>query len=181
MKHDKHFKEQKQLDPIVPEEATHPISVQCPERWFQFLLNWEKQQFVSGTSNFLEQMYDSQKRTMFLQKRISNLQDLPRSQNLEIVPVCIVWPYYPQNNIVCIHKYDEYLKTNDSGVCHRPWSILWWMDQAYLLTIEYQFVQFVPSTNITEQCESIHVTILPTDYISSSLKWWSSMHGVDTL
>ena len=27
LKHEKHFQEQKQLDPIVPEQATHPISV----------------------------------------------------------------------------------------------------------------------------------------------------------
>ena len=35
-------------------------------------------------------MYDFQKRTIFLQKWISNLQDLQRNQNLETVPVCIV-------------------------------------------------------------------------------------------
>ena len=32
LKHEKHFQEQKQLDPIIPEQANHPISVQCPER-----------------------------------------------------------------------------------------------------------------------------------------------------
>ena len=61
LKYEKYFQEQTQLDPIVPEQATHPISVQCPERWFQNLLNCEKQQFVSCTSNLLEQMYDFQK------------------------------------------------------------------------------------------------------------------------
>ena len=40
------------------------------------------------------------------------------------VPVFIVWQYYPHDNIVYIHIYDEYLKSIDSGVCHRPWSIL---------------------------------------------------------
>ena len=64
-------------------------------------------------------MYDFQKCTMFLQKWISNLQDLPQNQNLETVPVCIVWQYYPHDNTVCIHKYDEYMKSIDSGVCHR--------------------------------------------------------------
>ena len=72
-------KKQKQLDPIIPEQATHLISVQCPKRWFQILLNCEKQQFVSYTSNLFEQMYDFRICTMFL---------------------------HPQNNIVCIHKYD---------------------------------------------------------------------------
>ena len=32
LKHEKHFQGQKQLDPIVPEHVTHPISVLCPER-----------------------------------------------------------------------------------------------------------------------------------------------------
>ena len=32
LKHEKHFHEQKRLDPIVPEQAHHPISVQCPKR-----------------------------------------------------------------------------------------------------------------------------------------------------
>ena len=32
LKHEEHFQEQKQLDPRVPEQANHPISVQCPKR-----------------------------------------------------------------------------------------------------------------------------------------------------
>ena len=32
LKHEKHFQEQKQLDPIVPEQVTHPVSVQCSVR-----------------------------------------------------------------------------------------------------------------------------------------------------
>ena len=97
---------------------------------------------------------------MFPPKWISNLQDLMRSQSLETVPVCIVWQYYPHDNIVCIHLYDEYMKSIDSGVCHRPWSILLWIVRAYLLTIEYRVVQFVLSISNPEQFESIHVTIL---------------------
>ena len=49
---------------------------------------WEMM-FVSYTSNLLEQMYDFQKRIMFLQKWILNLQDLPQSQSPETVPICI--------------------------------------------------------------------------------------------
>ena len=118
---------------------------------------------------------------MFLQKWISNLQDLARSQSLETVPVCIVWQDYPHDNIVCIHSCDEYMKSIDSGVCHKLESTLLWNVQAYLLTIEYQVVQFVPSISICEQFESILVTILQQISFSSSLKWWSSMHGADTL
>ena len=77
------------------------------------------------------------------------------------------------DNIVCIHKYDEYMKSIDSGVCHRLWSILWWIVRAYLQTIEYQVVQFVPSISILEQFESIHVTILQQ---ISFLLLWSGGH-----
>ena len=160
LKHEKHFQGQKQSDPIVPEQATQTISVQCPTRWFQILLNCEKRQSVSYTSNLLEQMCGYRRYIMFLQKWILNLQDLPQSQNLETVPICIVFQCYPHDNIVCIHLCDEYMKSIDSGVCHRPWSILWWIVRAYLLTIEYQVVQFLPSISISEQFESMYLTIL---------------------
>ena len=45
---------------------------------------------VSYTSNLLEQMCDCRKHIMFTPKWISNLQDLPRSQSPETVPICIV-------------------------------------------------------------------------------------------
>ena len=32
LKHEKHFQEQKQVNPIIPEQANHLISVQCPKR-----------------------------------------------------------------------------------------------------------------------------------------------------
>ena len=73
---------------------------------------------VSYTSNLLEQMYDYRKHIMFSLKWILNLQDLPRSQSPETVPVCIAEQYFPHDNIVCIHSYDEYMKSIDSGVCH---------------------------------------------------------------
>ena len=71
----RNVQEQRQLDPIVTERANHPISALSPKRWFQILLNCEKQQFVSCTSNLLEQMYGLPKCTMFLQKWILSLQD----------------------------------------------------------------------------------------------------------
>ena len=51
----------KKSDPTSREQESCPISIQRPKRWFQILLNCEKQQFVSCTSNLLEQMYDCQK------------------------------------------------------------------------------------------------------------------------
>ena len=46
------------------------------------------------------------------------------SESLETVPVCIAWQYYPHDNIVCIHMYNEYMKSIDSGACRKLWSIL---------------------------------------------------------
>ena len=83
------FQGLQQSDPINRERESCPISIQCPTRWFLILLNCEKQQFVSWTSNLLEQMCGFQKHIMFLQKWILNLQDLPQSQSPETVPICI--------------------------------------------------------------------------------------------
>ena len=52
-------------------------------------------------------MYDFRKRTGFLLMLTLSLQGLQQSHNLETVPVCIVWQYYPHDNIVCIHMCDE--------------------------------------------------------------------------
>ena len=49
---------------------------------------------------------------MFTLKWILNLQDLPRSENLETVPICIVWQYYLQDITVCIHMCDENFEIN---------------------------------------------------------------------
>ena len=93
------FQKQTQLDPIIPEQANHPISIQCPKRWFQILLNCAKHQFVSYTSNLWEQMYDFQQCTMLFQKWISNLQDLPakseswNSPSLHCLAVLPTWQY----------------------------------------------------------------------------------------
>ena len=83
------------------------------------------------------------------QKWISNPQDLPRSQSLETVPVCIVAQYFPHDNIVCIHLYDECMKSIEIRRLSQA-LVHFVMDRASLcsLTIEYQVVQFLPNTNI---------------------------------
>ena len=96
-----------------------------------------------------------------------------KNRSLETILICIVLQCYPQNNVVCIHMYDEYMQSIDAGVCHRLWSILWWIVRAYLLTIEYRVVQLAPSISISEQFESIHVTILTR---ISILLLWSGGH-----
>ena len=50
------------------------------------------------------------------------------------------------------------MKSIDSGVCHRLWFILLWIVRAYLLTIKYRVVQFLPGISISEQFESMYLT-----------------------
>ena len=103
-------KNRKRLDLTISKQQKHLISVHYPKRWFQILLNCEKQQFVSYMFNLLEQMYNFSERTMLFQRKILNFQDLSQNQSLETITVCIVQQYYEHGNIVCIHKHDEYIK-----------------------------------------------------------------------
>ena len=59
------FPKTETINPTIREQEARLISIQRPKRWFQILLNCVKLKFVSYTSNWLEQMYDFQKRTMF--------------------------------------------------------------------------------------------------------------------
>ena len=121
---DLRFQGQKQSEPTNRERESRPISIRRPKRWFRILFYCAKLNFVSYTMNLLEQMYDFQKRTMFLRKWILSPPDLLQSRNLETVPVCIVWQYFPHDNTVCIYMCDECMKSIDSGVCQKLWSIL---------------------------------------------------------
>ena len=163
------FQGLKRADPTNRERESRPISIQRPKRWFRILLNSAKLQFVSYTSNLLEQMYDFKKCTMFLQRWILNPQDLLQNRSLETVPACIVLQCHPHNNTVCIHMCDECKMSIDSGVCPKLW--------AYSLTIEYRVFQSVPSISISEQFESILVTIL--QQISFLLLWNNSHHCME--
>ena len=58
-------------------------------------------------------------------------------------------------------------------ISRRLWSISWPIVQVYSLTIEYQVCQFVPSFSISEQFESILVTIPPRNSI---LLLWNDGH-----
>ena len=77
------------------------------------------------------------------------------SPNLHCLAVFPTWQY-------CLYSlvWWIYMKSIDSGVCHRLWSTLLWNVRAYLLTIKYQVVQFLPNISISEQFESMHLTIL---------------------
>ena len=82
-------------------------------------------------------------------------QDLLQNRSLETVPVCIVWQCLPHGNTVCIHMFDECKRSN-----HMLWSILWSIVQVCSLTLEYQVFQYAPSKSISEQFESMFLTIL---------------------
>ena len=169
------------LCPKDREQAVHPCAILRPRKWFLILLNCAKLKFVSYTSNWLEQMYDFRECTMFHLKWILNPQDYAQSLSLEINPIDNAEPCYRRENIVGSHLCGECMKSFLPIVCHMPASILWLVEQVWWLTIECQVSQFVPNTSILKtHCEHT-CDNSPTDFISSSLKWWSSMHGVDTL
>ena len=90
-------------EPITQVRRYHPTSILHPKKRFLILLNCAKLKFVSYTSNWLEQMYDFQKHTMFFQKWILNHQDLPQNQSLETIAVCIVLQYNPKQ--YCLYSH----------------------------------------------------------------------------
>ena len=141
------------------------------------LLNSAKQQFVSYTSNWLEQTYDIQMCTKFTLRSILSLQDLLQNRSLETVPVCIVWPCFPHGNTVCSHMCDEYKKSNEPSVCHKLWTIWWLLAQVCLLTTECLVYQCVPHTGISGQFKSILVTIL--QQIPIPLLWIDGHQGME--
>ena len=129
-------------------------------------------------------MYDSQNaqcssRSGFYSSRSPAKSESSNSPSLHCFAVL------PHSNAVCIHMCDECMKSIDSGVCHRLWSISlvhFVIDRASLFTdhgisglpIRARYKHF--STICEHTCDNS-----PTDFISSSLKWWSSMQEVDTL
>ena len=87
-----------------------------------------------------------------------------QSLSLGTNPVCNAEP-----NLVGSHLSDESMKSIDSGVCHRLWSISWSIVQVCSRTTEYQVFQYVPSTSISRLFVSILVTIL--QLIQVPLSW----------
>ena len=117
------FQKMKRSDPMDQEREYHPTSILHPKKWFLILLNCVKLKFFLAHPTCWNRCMTSKKRTMFHPKWILIPQDLPQNQSLETVPICIALQYFPHNTIVCIHMCDECKKSNDSGVCHKLWSI----------------------------------------------------------
>ena len=133
---------------------------------------------LNGTNVWLPKMHNVPPDVDFESSRSPAKSESWNSPNLHCLAV---FPCFPHDNTVCINMYDECKISNEIIVCHKPWSILWSIVRVCSLTIEYQVVQYVPSISIWQQFESILLTILPRISFSSSLNWWSSRHGVDTL
>ena len=101
------------------------------------------------------------------------------NENLEIIPICNVVLYSYMTilfEFTCVMN----VRNQTPTVCHMLLSILWWPGQAYSLTTKYPVYQFEPElavqNNLTHTFDNS-----PTDPISSSLKWWSSKHGLAAL
>ena len=95
--------------------------------------------------------------------------------------ICIVVLYFPHDNIVWINMCDECMRSNVMSVCHKVWSTKWKHEQICSQTIKISGLPMRAKHNHFKTiCEQTFDSS-PTDPISSSLNWWSSMHGVATL
>ena len=104
---------------------------------------------------------------------------LPQNRSLETVPACVVLHYYPYKNTVYIHMCDGCKISSDSGLSQALVHFV--IDRASLFTDHK--ISGRPILAKYKHFRTIWELLFdksPTDFNSSSMKWWSSMHGVDT-
>ena len=140
----------------------------------------EKLMFVSCTPNLLARTCDFRKCKTFHPMLISNLSSHRQNRNLEIIPIYSDVQCFPHDNIDWIHLCDECKRSNVLNVCHMLSCTSWWHEQACSQTTRYQVYQFDPTTDISDNLWAFFDNS-PTDPISSSLDWWSSIIGIATL
>ena len=171
-------KEQKQFDTIIPEQTNHPISVLCPERWFQILFElWETDVCflhiqLMGTYVWLPKKHSVHTEVDFESSRSPEKTESWNSPNLHCIAVFPTWQYWLYSHVWWIFK------NQSTQAFVTSFDHLWWIVRAYLLTIKYQVVQFLQSISISEQFENILVKIIQQILFLFLLKRWSSMHGV---
>ena len=130
--------------------------------------------FVSCTSILLEQLYDHQKCTISLQKWFWIFKISLQNRSQETVPVCIVLQYYP-HGMWWLYEINRSRRLSQALV-HFV------IDRASLFTDHKisgrpTLAKYKHFKTIWEHtCDNS-----PADFSSSSLEWWSSMQGVDTL
>ena len=149
---------------------------------FGFCWTVRKQQFVSCTSDLLEQMYDCRKthnvppEVDFESSRSPAKSESWNSPSLHFLEVSPTWQYCLYSQVWWIYEINRFRRLSKALV-HFV------IDRASLFTdhrisgppILAKYKRF--RTIWEHTCDKF-----PTDFISSSsLKWWSSMHGVDTL
>ena len=120
-------------------------------------------------------MFGFQKYIRSLAKLILSPQGRQQKLRLGINPFDNAEPCYPHDNIVGSHLCDDWIKFILPNVCHKLVSIWGLIQQIYWLTIACRVYQFAPSTSILRQFVSILLIS------SSSLNWWSSKEGLETL
>ena len=113
-----------QPSPKDPELGYHPCVSLHQQKIFQLPVSCEKLMPVSCTSKLLARTCEFPKCIRFHLMLIWNPRGLVQNQNLETILINIVVLYFPHDNIVCTHMYNECKKSFDSGVCHKLWSIL---------------------------------------------------------
>ena len=108
-----------------------PVSNEIDD--FRFCLNCEKQQFVSCTSNLLEtNVWLPKTHNVPPEVDFESSRSPAKSESWNSPQSALFGSITHMDKIVCIHMYDEYMKSIDSIVCHMLWSIWWWIVWAYL-------------------------------------------------
>ena len=110
---------------------------------------------------------------------ILNLPSLLQNQNLEIIQTCTVVLYSPHDNIVWIHSCDECKKSTG-------WAFV--TSSVHFVIARASFFRGHERSGLPIRAKYSYFRTIcehtfdnsPTDPISSSLHWWSSIHGVAT-
>ena len=126
-------------------------------------------------------MFEFRKCTEFLLMLTSSLQGLLQNQNLDIILICIVVLCYPHGQY-CLNSHVWWMYEIKRAKCLVQTFVHFVSARASLfsdlkisgLPIRAKYRHF---RNLCEQT----VDNSPTDSISSSLNWWSSIHGVAIL
>ena len=155
---------------------SHKSSAGIPSNDFGFFWTvWHRSFFLAHPTEWNKRMTSKHAHCTTWSRFVSP-QDLLQNQSLETVPICIVWQCYPHAN-VCNHMNEKRKRSNDNRLSQ---TFVHFVIDANSLNKDYQVLPQLPKTFVEtiwqHSCDNS-----PSYFISSSLKWGSSMHGVDTL
>ena len=122
LKHEKHFQEQKQLDPIIPEQANHLISAQCPKRLISDSVElWETAvcflhiQLI-GTNVWLSKMHNVPPEVDFESSRSPAKSDSWNSPSLHCLAVLPTWQYCLYSHVWWIFEINRFRRLSQALV-----------------------------------------------------------------